>query len=72
MTQVGKHFHPEYRTQSDANRSEDRTSQDIHELSLEVRALSARISWLVGAVGVLVFIINLVAPLLTRWIGLPT
>jgi|GEM_PF-4870295 len=72
MSVPGRHFHPEYWTEVDHNRYEDRTAREIHELRNDVKALGQRISWLLGAIGVLVFVINLIAPLISRMLGLPS
>jgi hypothetical protein len=62
---VTDHYHPEYWTEADHIRFEDRVSKEIHDLRNEVRGLGQRMSWLLGGLGVVIFIVNIVA---TVWI----
>ena len=58
---VTDHWHPEYWTEVDHNRFEDRVSKEIHDLRSEVKGLGHRFSWLLGALAVVVFLANLIS-----------
>lgn len=70
---VSDHVHPEYWTETDHNRFEDRVAKEVHDLRTEVRslgadlkALAARFAWLMGALAVLVFVANAVSIYILR------
>jgi hypothetical protein len=60
------HWHPEYWTEVDHNRFEDRVSKEIHDLRTEVRGLGQRMAWLLGGLGVVIFVVNIVATIYIR------
>jgi len=43
---------------SDQHRFEDNISRELHELRAEVQALATRFAWMLGGLGVLVFVVN--------------
>lgn len=65
------HFHPEYWTERDHERYEDRTSNEIRELRKDVEVLSTRITYLLGGLGLLMFLATLFAPLIRTLLGVP-
>jgi len=73
MTQrrANDHLHPEYWSQRDHDRFEDRIAEQIHELREEVHLLATRMAWLLGAIAVLVFLIGLLSPFLRDFLQLP-
>lgn len=56
------HLHPEYWTEVDQHRFEDRLSQELNALRGEVREAGARLTYLLGGLAVVVFLLPLVAP----------
>lgn len=61
-----EHWHPEYWTETDHNRFEDRVSKEIHELRTEVRNLGSKMTSLLAGLGVVIFIVNIVATWVIR------
>lgn len=47
-------------------RFEDRIADELKALRDDVKALSARMAWILGGLGVLVFVVNLAATLYLR------
>lgn len=66
---ITDHWHPEYWTEVDHNRFEDRVSKEIHDLRNEVKHLGTRFAWLLGALAVIVFIANAVSIYVLRLVG---
>jgi hypothetical protein len=56
--------HPEYWTEADHNRFEDRVSLELHHVKQEVRSLSNRLTYMLGAVAILAFLLPMFAPFL--------
>lgn len=46
-------------TRRDQERFEDRISTELHELRKDVQHLAFRFAWMLGGLGVLVFVINI-------------
>lgn len=67
----GNHFHPDLWTRDAQHRYEDRTGSEIHELRQSVERLTNRVTMLMGALGLLVFIIPIAAPFIRGFLGLP-
>lgn len=78
---VNDHVHPEYWTSESHHRFEDRVAKQLESLQKEVREdvdglrsdlnkASTRLAWLLGALGVAVFVVNIAV---TIWIkfGIP-
>lgn len=66
------HVHPDYWTEQDHDRFESRVGNEIHALRNQVEGLrvelnkaTSRLSWLLGALGVAVFVVNIAV---TVWI----
>ena len=55
------HVHTEYWTVSAHDRFDDRLSREIHEMRADLKALGTRLAWLLGGLGVVVFVANIVA-----------
>jgi hypothetical protein len=55
---IDDHIHPEYWTEMDHIRFEDRVSKELHDLKTEVKQLGSRFAWLLGALAVIVFVAN--------------
>jgi hypothetical protein len=60
---VTDHWHPEYWTESDHFRFEDRVSKEIHALREEVKVLGSRLALGMGGLAVIVFVVNLAVAL---------
>lgn len=67
------HVHPEYWTEVDHDRFEGRVAAelerlrgDVHGLRGEVNRATARLSWLLGALGVAVFVVNIAVTIYLR------
>lgn len=64
MTQRGSHFHPEYATEQDQHRMEDR-------INARLDRLESRMTMLMGGLGVLAFLIPIVTPFVRGLLGIP-
>jgi hypothetical protein len=60
------HVHVEYWTEEDHHRFENRVSTELKELRSEVHALGQRMGWLLGGLGVVIFIVNIIATIYIR------
>lgn len=56
-------------TRHDQERFEDRIAKEIHELRVDVQNLATRFAWLLGGLGVLVFVVNIAATIYLRSAG---
>jgi len=65
------HYHPELWTTDQQHRYEDRTSLEMEKLEKAVDRLTTRVTLLMGAIGVLVFVIPIAAPFIRGALGLP-
>lgn len=65
------HNHPEYWTETEHYRFEDRVAGEIRELRVDVEKLSSRLTWIMGGLSLLTFLITILAPFLRSWIGVP-
>lgn len=59
------HNHPEYWTEVDHIRFEDRISREIHDLRQDVKATASSLGRLLGGIAVLIFIVNI---MVTIWL----
>lgn len=72
MTQrPGNHYHPEYWSRDAQHRYEDRTAADMRELEKAVDRLTQRVTYLLGAIGLMVFVLPIAAPFIRGVLGLP-
>lgn len=67
------HVHPEYWSESDHNRFEDRIAAELvkmraemHEFGNKVAGQTNRLSWLMGALAVIVFVVNILVTVYLR------
>lgn len=65
------HHHPEYWTERDHDRFEDRVTRELSKLRSDVERLSARVTLLLGAIAVIAFILPILAPLIRPLFGIP-
>ena len=66
-----QHVHPEYWTESDQFRFEDRIGREIHALREEVRGIATRLTMMLGALALLAFLLPLIAPFIRSLFNLP-
>ena len=66
------HVHPDAWTKEDHHRYEDRVSKDIQVLEGAVEKLTTRVTLMIGAIGVLGFVIPLLAPFIRAFLNLDT
>lgn len=66
------HVHPEYWTESDQHRFEDRVSaelrairSDLRGTNIEVRQLTLRLTLMLGAIAIIGFLLPIFAPVVT-------
>jgi len=67
-----EHYHPDIWTKEDHHRYEDRVSKDIQILEGAVEKLTTRVTLMIGAIGVLGFVIPLLAPFIRAFLNLDT
>ena len=68
---VTDHAHPEYWEESQQHRYEDRIAGELKGIREEVGKLATRITFLMGAVAVLAFLLPLVAPFIRDFLNFP-
>jgi hypothetical protein len=77
------HVHPEYWTEADQYRFEDRIAKEVQAVRREMREemtglreelgkLSYRITLMLGGLVLLAFLLPLIAPFIRDWLNLPT
>lgn len=66
---AGDHVHPEYWTEADQERYERRVAQEVHGLRGEVKQLADRVLMMLGAIGLLAFLLPLAAPFIRAAFG---
>jgi hypothetical protein len=66
------HNHPEYWTNAEHYRFEDRISAEIHNLREDVEAIGTRLTLLLGGLALVAFLYPFVVPWLGRIINVPT
>ena len=66
-----QHVHPEYWTEHDQIRFEDRIVREMEGIRAEVKALTGRMTLLLGGLVLLAFLLPLVAPFIRDWLNLP-
>lgn len=65
------HIHPEYWTQHDHERFEDRIAIEIRSLHSSVDKMNNRLTLLFGGIAVIGFVIPVIAPFIQKILGLP-
>ena len=68
---VTDHFHPEYWTEADHHRFEDRVSKELQQMRAEIRELARNVLLMLGALALLGFPIPIFAPFLRSALGNP-
>jgi hypothetical protein len=68
VTRGPEHYHPELWTTDQQHRYEDRVVGDIKELEKAVDRLTQRVTMLMGAIGLLIFLIPIVAPFIRAFL----
>lgn len=66
------HVHPEYWTSEDHHRFEGRVERALESLREDLDAIGMRITLLMGALGILAFLVPLVSPFIRAWLNLET
>ena len=64
------HYHPEYWSVANHERYEDRIGSEIRDLEKAVERLTHRITLMLGGLGLLVFVLPVVAPFIRAAIGI--
>jgi hypothetical protein len=59
---VTDHIHPEYWTEADQHRFEDRITRELHAIRAEVKDAGIRLTYLFGGLAVIAFLLPIVAP----------
>lgn len=67
----GQHVHPDYWTKDSQHRYEDRVAGEIKELEKAVEKLTQRVTLLMGAIGLLIFVIPVAAPFIRGLLNIP-
>lgn len=67
----GAHYHPELWERADQHRYEDRIESRMRELGQAVDRLTTRVTYLLGAIGLMVFVLPVAAPFIRGFLGLP-
>jgi len=65
------HVHPEYWTENQQHRYEDRVVKEMEQIREELGVLSTRLLMLLGGIVLLAFLLPLVAPFIRDWLNLP-
>lgn len=65
------HVHPEYWEESQQHRYEDKIGAELNGIKHEVKTLSDRILLVMGGVGLLAFVLPLIAPFIRGLFGIP-
>lgn len=65
------HLHPQYWPTAAQQRYEDRIERDLQELKQAVDKLTTRVTYLLGAIGLMVFVLPIAAPFIRSAIGVP-
>jgi hypothetical protein len=66
----GNHYHPEYWSVAQHDRYEDRVTSEIRDLEAAVDKLTHRITLMLGGLGLLVFVLPVVAPFIRGMLGI--
>jgi hypothetical protein len=76
MRRADDHNHPEYWTADAHHRFEDRTAKELQSLKAEVEKvevkvgeLTTRITLMLGALGLIAFLLPIISPFVRLWLG---
>ena len=67
----GNHHHPDLWTREDHRWYEERVQRDMQDLRESVDKLTQRVTYLLGAIGLMVFVLPIAAPFIRGFLGLP-
>ena len=70
MTRGPSHFHPDLWTVVQQHRYEDQTNMRLDRLTEAVDKLTQRVTILLGAIGLLAFVLPIAAPFIRSFLGL--
>lgn len=65
------HYHPDLWSTDQQHRYEDRISAEMKDLEKAVDKLTQRVTYLLGAIGLMVFVLPIAAPFIRGFLGLP-
>jgi hypothetical protein len=65
------HYHPDSWTKSEQHRFEDRVSDELRKVRADLEKLTIRLTYLLGGLAFLAFLLPLVAPLMRTVLGIP-
>lgn len=68
---LSDHSHDEYWETSQQHRYEDRMAAELKGINDQLRSLTLRITLIMGAIGILAFVIPIVAPFIRSALGVP-
>lgn len=71
MARPPGHFHPDLWSKADQHRYEDQVKSELKEIKGSVDKLTQRVTALMGAIGLLIFLIPIAAPFIRGALGLP-
>lgn len=71
MTRGPGHYHPELWGTDQQHRYEDRIGRELKDLEQAVDKLTQRVTYLLGAIGLLVFVLPIAAPFIRSFLGMP-
>lgn len=66
---VTDHYHPDCWTRAEQHRREDRIDGDIDEIRAELKAIGNRLTLMLGGIGLLAFVLPIIAPFVRVWLG---
>jgi hypothetical protein len=68
---VTDHWHPEYWTEQEQHRFEDKLTREMEAFRLELKGLANRLTLMLGALALLGFLLPIVAPFLRDFLSIP-
>jgi hypothetical protein len=68
---VTDHYHPEAWNKADQHRFEDRISEELRKVRHDLEKLTIRLTYLLGGLAFLAFLLPLLAPLMRTALGIP-
>jgi hypothetical protein len=66
---VTDHIHQEYWRETDQHRHEDEIGQRFSRIEQAIEKLTQRITYLMGAIGLLLFLLPIIAPYIREFLG---
>jgi hypothetical protein len=59
---ISDHYHPDYWLRADQHRYEDQTDNELRQIRDELVKLRGQITLMLGAIGLVVFLLPIIAP----------